>query len=281
MLSVSGQLKTELTLGRVARFCRIELTDGTVIALTSHENSLTADGDTYVSIPDLAPSSMLQSADGTVDNQKVFTNWLSGSLEIEEVFAGKYDDADLEIGWIGWNMTTPERLILFSGKMGEITWDDTGMTSEGLSDVKVLEKNIGRTYTANDPFSFGDSHWGLSAGSFTDTGSVDVILTQRYKFKILGDAATQPDGYFSYGQLTWTSGNNNGLQSEVKIHEVNGDANIGKSFELYIPTPYTIQVGDTFSVVAGYDGSFDQCKNKFNNVVNFGGFPHIRPISTE
>lgn len=281
MLNISAALKAEITDGKVARFAKVTLSDATVIALTSYHLPLTADGDTYQPIPDLAPSSMLQTSDGLVDNQKVFVNWFGNHFNINDLFAGKYDDAELEIGWIGWDMVTPERVILFSGTFGEITWDDTGLTAEGLSDIKALDNKIGRTYTAADPFSFGDAHWGLAAGPYTFTGSVDYILSQRYKFKIAGDAATQADKYFTYGQLTWTSGNNSGLKSEVKIHEVNANPNIGKSIELYVPTPYGITVGDTFSVVAGYDGSFEQAKTKFNNGVNFGGFPHIKVISSE
>ena len=282
MLSVSNALKTELENGRVARFLKITLADNTTITLTSFDSDLVADDDglTYESIPYLETSSVYSTADGTIDNQKIFSNWLEDKIDLDMIYAGEYDDAEIQIGWIGYDQASPERMVLFNGLVGEISFDDTGANIEGMGITTRLESSVGRSYTAKDPFTFGDARWQLNAGSFTKTGAVDYILSQRYKFKVTGDVTSEVDGYYSYGLLTWTSGLNAGVQSEVKVHTVAGGT-IGTSFELLFPTPYTITIGDTFSTVAGYDGSIDQCKNKFNNVVNFGGFPHINPLGLE
>ena len=34
-------------------------------------------------------------------------------------------------------------------------------------------------------------------------------------------------------------------------------------------------LGDTFEVVVGCDRSFATCRDRFANVENFGGFPHM------
>ena len=39
--------------------------------------------------------------------------------------------------------------------------------------------------------------------------------------------------------------------------------------------PEQIEAGDTFVVTAGCDKRFDTCRARFNNAVNFRGFPHI------
>jgi uncharacterized phage protein (TIGR02218 family) len=39
--------------------------------------------------------------------------------------------------------------------------------------------------------------------------------------------------------------------------------------------PRPIQAGDTFSITAGCDKRFETCRDRFSNVVNFGGFPHM------
>jgi uncharacterized phage protein (TIGR02218 family) len=39
--------------------------------------------------------------------------------------------------------------------------------------------------------------------------------------------------------------------------------------------PEPLAAGDTFTVTAGCDKHFDTCVAKFNNAVNFRGFPHI------
>jgi hypothetical protein len=43
--------------------------------------------------------------------------------------------------------------------------------------------------------------------------------------------------------------------------------------------PYAIQIGDTFSAVAGCQKRLaEDCGTKFSNVVNFGGEPHLPGI---
>jgi len=276
MLNLSTNLKNAVIDGKVCRYARLDLTNGTTVALTSHDSALIVGGVVYQPVPDLEPTSMLQSNDGTIDNQRVFSSWFGNYVNITSLFGGDYDSAGIEVGWIAWDINPLERIVLFSGVVGDITWTDQGMSMEAISELKKLEKNIARTYTANDPYSFGDPEWGLAEGPYTFTGTVNTVLTPRYKFTMTGDAASQPDQYFSYGKITWTTGLNAGRESEVRIH-----LSSNNSLELYVPTGYNISNGDQFTALAGYDGSFDQAKTKFNNAVNFGGFPHIKPPKTE
>jgi uncharacterized phage protein (TIGR02218 family) len=39
--------------------------------------------------------------------------------------------------------------------------------------------------------------------------------------------------------------------------------------------PRPIEVGDTFDITAGCDKRLETCRDRFSNVVNFGGFPHM------
>ena len=47
------------------------------------------------------------------------------------------------------------------------------------------------------------------------------------------------------------------------------------TFELWQAMPEPIAAGDSFTVTAGCDKRFETCHDRFNNVVNFRGFPHI------
>jgi uncharacterized phage protein (TIGR02218 family) len=79
------------------------------------------------------------------------------------------------------------------------------------------------------------------------------------------------DGWFTAGKLDFTGGANAGLSVEVKVHR---KADV-VSFELWQAMPQPIAPGDTFTVTAGCDKRFATCHDRFNNVVNFRGFPHI------
>ncbi len=44
---------------------------------------------------------------------------------------------------------------------------------------------------------------------------------------------------------------------------------------LVLPMGSSVQVGDTFTIVAGCDKSRETCASKFNNILNFRGFPDV------
>jgi uncharacterized phage protein (TIGR02218 family) len=45
--------------------------------------------------------------------------------------------------------------------------------------------------------------------------------------------------------------------------------------ELWQASPAPVALGDEFMVTAGCDKRFDTCRTKFDNGVNFRGFPHM------
>jgi uncharacterized phage protein (TIGR02218 family) len=57
----------------------------------------------------------------------------------------------------------------------------------------------------------------------------------------------------------------------VKIHRKGADVTLA----LWQAMAQPIAPGDGFTVTAGCDKQFPTCHDKFANVVNFRGFPHI------
>lgn len=282
MLNIPSVLKDAIIDGRVCRYVKLSLVDGSIIGITDHETPIMVDGLECQPSPNLNAIQMLQTQGTQVNTQKIFSTWFEDIFDMDSLKAGLYDDADLEVGWVGWNTSSLLSMVIFSGKIGEITFNDEGLTVEALDDMKLLEDNFGRTYTTHDPYTFGDPQFGLDESAYTESGVVDYVLSNRLKFKASGSGFnSHPNAWFTFGKLTFTSGPNQGWSGEVKVHEVNTDINIGTSIELFLPTPFPMSVGDTFEVVAGYDGSFAQSRDKFNNIVNFGGFPHIQSVGEQ
>jgi uncharacterized phage protein (TIGR02218 family) len=79
-------------------------------------------------------------------------------------------------------------------------------------------------------------------------------------------------GHFRYGIVTFTSGVNNGVSADIESH-LRADGTVTLVF--WLPLPAKPSAGDTFSIIAGCDKSFDTCRTKFANVANFRGFPHM------
>lgn len=84
------------------------------------------------------------------------------------------------------------------------------------------------------------------------------------------DLTSFADGWFADGVVTFNTGNNAGKAVEVRQF-------VGASGTcvLFFDAPLPIQIGDTFTVTVGYNRTLIQCRDKFANSENFGGFPYL------
>jgi uncharacterized phage protein (TIGR02218 family) len=110
----------------------------------------------------------------------------------------------------------------------------------------------------------------LAAVGLYGSGAVAQVLG-AFDFTASGLRALAT-GVLTRGKLTWNSGANVGLGVEVKAHtQGTGSSRLS----LFLPMPEPIAVGDAFAVTAGCDKALATCRDRFSNVVNFGGFPHM------
>jgi uncharacterized phage protein (TIGR02218 family) len=77
--------------------------------------------------------------------------------------------------------------------------------------------------------------------------------------------------FFDGGSLAFTSGANAGRRIEVLRHDVSEGEHV---FHLWQGFP-GIATGDGFIATAGCDKRFQTCRDRFDNAVNFRGFPHM------
>lgn len=280
MRSIDSTLLTAIKSGAICRCVKMTLPNGDVIAVSDSDVDLVVNGITY------KPSANLNSirynstlTNQQINNQTLFLSFFEGYVNETDLKGGEYDDCDVETGWIAWDITPKQKIVIFSGKLSRMEYDDSGISFEVLDDTKQLQTIFTRTFTQIDPFTFGDSQFGLNEASYTDSGSISEIVFNRFIFKITGSSGllAKPSNYYTYGKITFTSGNNINKSFEIKVYEIVSGERI---VELFLPTSYSIQVGDTFDIVRGYDGSFEMCK-ALNNQLNFGGFPHIKPIGEQ
>ena len=81
---------------------------------------------------------------------------------------------------------------------------------------------------------------------------------------------TQADGYFDQGQITFTSGANNGLSRLIKSFKHTSGA-----ITLATPLPTAPAAADTFTALPGCDLSMATCTSKFSNLLHFRGTPFV------
>jgi len=238
--------------------------DGTVMGYTSHDKDIEYGGVTYYPAECAEVSSLEQTADAEPDNMEISVAFGEGITKYD-VYKGLYDNASLYVFMINYEDTGMGIIKIVSGNIGNITAEEYGGKFEFFSLSDRLKTTTGNIYDYRCNARLGDERCGVNLTSWTTTGTVTSVIDRG----IFTDSSnTYEDNYYNYGVVTFTSGNNDGWTREVKTFE-------SCTFYLFSELPYSIEIGDTFTIVKGCDGFHDTCKGTFDNFVNFRGQPHI------
>jgi uncharacterized phage protein (TIGR02218 family) len=270
--SIPPSLQSKLSLG-VTTLCRcwlITRSDGITQGFTDHDEDIVVGEVTCRAGSGLTGSEVTQKLGLAVDSSELSGALADDTLNEADFAAGRYDAAAVEIWLVDWSEPAL-RVLLAKGLMGEIRRDGSAFTAEvrGLSDR--LAQESGRLYTATCSADLGDARckMNLESPAFRGNGTVVALAgTSTFTVSGLNDFA---DGWFTAGKLIFASGANAGLGVEVKSHRKGATVTL----VLWQPMPEPIAADDTFTVKAGCDKRFATCRDRFNNAVNFRGFPHI------
>lgn len=274
MRTIPAALQAHLDGGATTMcYCwRVTRADGVVQGFTDHDEDLTFDGTTFLAGSGFTATQISKTLGLAVDNLEVKGALSSASINEDDLAAGKYDDAYVELFWVNWSdPSNPNmRIIQMNGYTGEAKRTGTAFQAElrGLS--SRLGQATNRTFQRTCDAVVGDSRckFNLNQSSFKGTGTITQAVSPRViKASGLGAFA---DKWFSQGVLKFTSGANLNTKIDVKSHTNDGAGNV--YIELWFPPAFDLTVGWTFEVTAGCDLSSKMCHSKFNNIVNFQGF---------
>ena len=272
--SISANLKSHMAgeVTTLAMCWKLTRKDSTVYAFTNHDQNLTVSGTEYEASSGFLPSAMDHSRALNVDNLDVVALLESAKVTEADIVAGLYDHATVDIFVVNYNSIADGVMYLAKGwTLGEIQIKDNQFVAEIRGLTQHLQNNIVDLFGPGCRADLGDTECGVDvAGSYTVTGTVTAV-TNRQVFT--DSARGESTDFFAGGKLTWTSGNNNGYSMEVKTFNISTEA-----ITLFLPMPYTIQVGDGYSMTYGCDKSRATCRDRFSNLVNFRGEPDLPGI---
>jgi uncharacterized phage protein (TIGR02218 family) len=261
----SDHIAQEVT--SVATKALITRRDGVVIALTSHTDDVEIDGVTYKAATGNSPSAITSTADLSVDNLEATILLDSEEITSEDLIAGLFDFATIEFAEFNYGDVSQGEMILRTGTVGETSLGAQSFTAELRGVMQPLQQTVGRIYQKRCDADLYDSRCGLVRDYFLQSATV-VTVESRSRFTVTGLSGAE--GWFDNGYVTWTTGENAGLQMEIKRWTNSPD-----TLELHFAMPFNVQAGDAFTTAPGCDLVLSTCRDKFNNVVNFRGFPHM------
>ena len=245
--------------------------DGVMLGFIDHDRDLAFDGMVFRADSGLSALALTQGTGLSVDNSEAIGALTGGALTEADIEAGRFDGAALRCWLVNW-AEVAERQLIFRGTMGEIRRAGGAFRAELRGLTEALNVERGRVYQRPCGAVLGDAACGVdldAPGYATELPAEGVVENVRFDFAALN--GFEP-GWFTRGQLVALSGAGAGLRGSVKRDRVIDGV---RRVELWTPLRAEIAPGDLLRLEAGCDKRFETCRLKFDNGVNFQGFPDI------
>ena len=267
MRDISTELEAHFASGctSLATCWKLTRKDGTVMGFTDHDQDIMFESITYASISGFNPTAIENKADMSVDNRELEGQFLEIGIKQEDLLSGLYDSAEIEVFIVNYLDLSMGKLTAKRGILGEVALNGKYFHAEMRGLTQYLSQTIGKLYTPSCSAKLGDTHCKVDLSAFTVLSTVTEVIN-RQSFK--ASSLTQEAGYFTAGEVIWTSGNNQNRRMEVKDFAL-------EQVTLVLPMGSDITVGDSFDIIAGCDKTASICSGRFNNIINFRGFPDI------
>src|SRR5690606_27902645 len=162
--------------------------------------------------------------------------------------------------------TDNEAIVKWRGRVLNARWNEDATASLVCENFLTSLRRTGlrRLYQRQCPHILYGAACGLAntscavSAQLTSGGGVSL---QSPTFLALGD------NHLDGGYVEWEKSPGSYERRAIRRH-------VGDTIEITYPIPGLTSL-DTVTVYPGCDHTLDTCRSKFNNVVNYGGFPYI------
>ena len=273
MRSIPDGLQAHLD-GEATTLChgwRVTRRDGTVLGFTDHDRDLSFGGTHYAAASGFEASEAEDGNGLSAEGGEVSGGFSADAIRAEDLAAGRYDGAKVEIYAVNWQDPS-QRLLLRTAELGEVRREGGLFRAELRRLTHRLDQVRGRIYGQRCDAVLGDARCGVDAAApaFRATATVSAVLDDQ-RIRVAGLSAFA-ERFFRYGVAAFESGAANGLAADIEDHRKGEGAD---ELTLWLPVPAGVAEGDALLVTAGCDKRFSTCKAKFGNGLNFRGFPHM------
>ena len=267
--ALTDHLQSGLT--TLARAWAILRKDGVTLGFTDHDRDLDFEGITFRADTGLSALSLAQSTGLSVDNTEAIGALSDLSIREDEIEQGRFDDAEVRSWLVNWT-DVDQRVLQFRGTIGELRRANGGFQAELRGLTEALNRPLGRVYQKPCTAVLGDVACRfntLEPGYFAQTLTQSVVDARVFTWSEFDDF---PEGWFARGRFEVLTGSAQGLWGMIKGDR--SDAG-NRTIELWEPVRSTVASGVEVRLTAGCDKRQETCRVKFNNLLNFRGFPDL------
>lgn len=256
----------------ICRAWTIRRADGMTLGFTDHDTSLAFDGIAFRPDHGMSARALVQGSGLSVDNSEAEGALSDDAITERDLLAGRWDGAALTMWEVDWT-NAARRTQVFAGNLGEISRSGGAFRAElrGLSES--LNAGQGRVFHPRCSARLGD---GACKVNLSGEGRQhERAIEGCEEGRVLRFAAFPAfdSGWFERGSLLVLDGQAEGLSASIKndLPLPNG----GREIELWQALGIVPLTGDRVRLTAGCDKRAETCRLKFNNFINFRGFPHL------
>ena len=245
--------------------------DGLRLGFTAHDRPLTVDGVNCVPENGLEATSRTSGPGLAAGAGEVAGSLTSAALSDHDLEAGYWDEAKVDAYLVNWSDPN-QTVLLHRARIGEVRRQGEAFQAElrGLS--HLLNRQQGRVFSRHCLADLGDSRCrvDLSQASYSSETPISEVANDG---RIGVDGLSQfAAGWFAGGRLEVLSGPQAGYRSEIAAHQLLS----GRAWlTLWQAPPRLLETGVIIKVRAGCDKRYRTCLEKFDNGLNFQGFPHM------
>ncbi|TNJ46730.1 DUF2163 domain-containing protein [Phaeobacter sp. B1627] len=267
--ALAAHLKTGTT--SLCRAWAVTRADGVALGFTDHDRDLSFDGIVFRAGTGLTARSLMQSTGLSVDNTEALGALNSEAVREADIEAGRYDSAEVRAWLVNWSDVT-QRVLQFRGALGEIRRAGGAFEAELRGLTEGLNQPLGRVFQKPCSAVLGDSACRFdvtTAGYSAEVAVQEVQEGQSFTWAELDGFGPE---WFAGGRLTVLDGPAQGLWSAIR-----SDTSVpeGRRITLWQPLRAAVTAGDRVRLTAGCDKRQATCRLKFDNLMNYQGFPDI------
>jgi len=247
---------------------RIECTNGLIVRMTRYPRDLVMSNATvyttgsgydftgYSATTSMSPSSI---------DMEGFLGF--AGVTADAIASGVFDNARCYLFACNYLSPVEDYEPMVCSILGKTITEDSKYRIEEMALIDALNQSVGKTYLAQCPKVFGGQEYAgckKALGPLTVTGTLTGVSSAS---AFTDTARAEAADYFAMGTIRFTSGANAGLKPlEIKSFT----AGVIQTFEPFYFPP---AIGDAYSMIPGCRKRRDEdCRDKWNNILNFGGF---------
>jgi uncharacterized phage protein (TIGR02218 family) len=249
----------------VAYGWRLERSDGVTLGFTSHDRNVVQNGLLLMASPGMRPTSIVETLGLEDDGLDINGALSSDAIRRDDLLAGRWDGAYLEIFLFDWSDPDAGRQLLANGELGAISFSGEIFQVEFMGLKQVFNREVVPQTSPSCRAVFCDAACGLNLRRFRYLAKVAALEGNRLIFESPAVAAINA---FANGSLRWLAGENCGLSLDILASDTAG-------VTLARLPDVSFSRGAVVELFEGCDKQISTCATRFANAINFRGEPYL------